>query len=559
MPLQGNPAGAVLGSPLAKQNATDKKGTHYDFNGIGGYFGVPVLADLYTIPCDPNRLNEDGFSSGQRRLAMRVRIMTGTARGKEYVLDVANYENLSAANQLAALCDNANFVLQPQVSATPGADLTMITGDVTFSGTVAAVTPKSINSAKISDDLKSPAANAEGLRRLGTGSNEAAPGTALAGKVDKVAGYGLSQQNFTPAEKNKLGVLPTNPVQQIVLNGTPVPVDSSGSVALEVQVGGEINTASNVGSSSAYNIFKGKSGVDLAFHKLLAGAGIALSFDNADNLIIAVTGATGGGTNTTPPAPYFLAYDDVANTYSFTPNGFSATEYVYVILGAAPLPCTSNIINVGDIALAPGQLEIYVPAGTGRNRGLPLYNAQTYTPAAAVNITPTAPTFTGYNDTTNEVYLSHPSYLVSELLYDLPNGAGSGLVPEPTGRIQVGNVAGQVVGYVKSGTGRNQGVKAYSSAFTLTVVPVTYGNTLSINNAIADGMSFVVQGAETLEFDSLSPSPSGSIISVVITQGGFTAYLDYNSEFGGKPFRFTDRQGTPHTGALPTSDTTISY
>jgi hypothetical protein len=229
MPIAANPQGAYLGAPLTKANANDKTGTHYDFNGIGGYFGVPTLADLNAIPCDPTLLNEDGYSSGQRRLSMRVRIMTTADRGREFVLDVDNYESLTPAQQLAALCDNASFVEQPRGGS---ADLSGVTGDVTFTGSVAAIGAGKVTADKLSADLKSPAPTVEGLRSLGTGANQAAPGSALANYVLKIAGYGLSQQNYTATEKSKLSGLPINPVIKVLYAGNTYTPDTTGTVSL---------------------------------------------------------------------------------------------------------------------------------------------------------------------------------------------------------------------------------------------------------------------------------------------------------------------------------------
>jgi hypothetical protein len=492
MPLQGNPKGAYMGAPLVKETAADSYGTHYDFNGVGGYFGVPTLADLYTIPYG-EILNEDGYSSGQRRLGMRVRITTTTDRGREFVLDIPGYENLTPSQQVSALSSNTAFV---EVAGAGTADLSGFTGDVTFAGSTSTIGNGKVTAAKISADLKSPAANVEGLRSLGTGANQAAPGSALANYVLKVAGYGLSQQNYTAAEKLKLSGLPSNPIQKIVFNGVAQTTAADGTVTFNsptAAAGAAATTASNEGSTMAYGVFLQKTAQNLEFRKLLPGDGIDISYDSLGNILIRTSSAikgttpgTGTNTNVTPPAPYFLAYDDVANTYTFTPNGYGATEYVYSILGAAPVAATSNIVPIGDITLEAGQLEIYIPAGTGRNRGLSLYNAQRFTPAVAANITPTKPTFSGFDDTANVVYLSHPDYPVSELLYDLPNGAGSGLTLPSDGKIQVGNVAGQVIGYVRSATGRNQGLKEYSPAFTVTSATIYTATQQTYTTTAAD-------------------------------------------------------------------------
>lgn len=91
------------------------------------------------------------------------------------------------------------------------------------------------------------------------------------------------------------------------------------------------------------------------------------------------------------------------------------------------------------------------------------------------------------------------------------------------------------------------------------IPPQTFNTPLSINNKIADGFSFVPTGVEKLEINTLAASPSGPTISVVFASGGFSCYADYNSEFGGKSFRFTNRAGATFTGTLPTSDSTLNF
>lgn len=58
---------------------------------------------------------------------------------------------------------------------------------------------------------------------------------------------------------------------------------------------GEINTASNRGSAGdGYGLFAAKSGLDLQFYRIKAGAGITLS-QEANNILISSTGGGGGG------------------------------------------------------------------------------------------------------------------------------------------------------------------------------------------------------------------------------------------------------------------------
>ena len=75
----------------------------------GGFSTVPTLADLYAIPVDTSEgLKLDGLSSGRRQAGM---VVTVAETGVRYELKIANFSTLSAADKLAALADNANWVV----------------------------------------------------------------------------------------------------------------------------------------------------------------------------------------------------------------------------------------------------------------------------------------------------------------------------------------------------------------------------------------------------------------------------------------------------------------
>lgn len=102
------PKGANLGSPVVKTNDTDRKGTFYAYQAIGGL--VPVLneADRNSIPVD-TKLNEDGYTSGQRELGMVVWYML-SEKLELYRLYIPDYDSLTTPQKIAALGDNANWV-----------------------------------------------------------------------------------------------------------------------------------------------------------------------------------------------------------------------------------------------------------------------------------------------------------------------------------------------------------------------------------------------------------------------------------------------------------------
>lgn len=76
-------------------------------------------------------------------------------------------------------------------------------------------------------------------------------------------------------------------------NGVEIQVTENGLIKTPAGTG-EANTASNVGTGAGL-LFKGKTGVDLAFRKLLAGANISIS-TGTDDVTISSTG--GGEVNT---------------------------------------------------------------------------------------------------------------------------------------------------------------------------------------------------------------------------------------------------------------------
>lgn len=102
------PKGANLGSPVVKTNDTDKKGTFYAYQSIGGL--VPVLneEDRNSIPVD-TKLNEDGYTSGQRELGMVVWYMLSD-KLELWRLYIPDYDSLNTAQKIAALGDNDNWI-----------------------------------------------------------------------------------------------------------------------------------------------------------------------------------------------------------------------------------------------------------------------------------------------------------------------------------------------------------------------------------------------------------------------------------------------------------------
>lgn len=87
--------------------------------------------------------------------------------------------------------------------------------------------------------------------------------------------------------------------------------------------------------------------------------------------------------NITPAAPTGGAVDDAANTFTFTLNpSYAASEHEYNLNGAGYVACSSNVINVGNVAVAIGGLLVRVKAATGRNASATLSNTTAFTVTA---------------------------------------------------------------------------------------------------------------------------------------------------------------------------------
>lgn len=283
---------------------------------------------------------------------------------------------------------------------------------------------------------------------------------------------------------------------------------------------------------------------------------------------LASTGAftgTVGPTPTKATAPSFGAIDDVNNIVTLSSN-YAYTETRWGIEGQGAQSLGANsICSPGNIA---GRLFAYVVAdGVARLQSDTVYSSA-FSVAATANNKPTA-TISVVGGTSSVT----PGESVTLQLDGADADAGDNVVKIEAldNGVKIGEITGASGALLTLGLtagGHSFTARAYDtkSAFGLSAAVLvtaqnaaTYNSILSINNTVADGMSFVPNGSEKLEFDTLTMSPSGPTVSVVFVAGGFSSYVDYNSEFGGKPYRFTDRTGVKYTGNFPTFDTTISY
>ncbi len=80
--------------------------------------------------------------------------------------------------------------------------------------------------------------------------------------------------------------------------------------------------------------------------------------------------------------------------------------------------------------------------------------------------------------------------------------------------------------------------------------PVTYNVTITGPSQTTSNTTITSAGAEKLEFDELTSGTSGPYNMVISVGGVQKASIDTFDRYAGKPFRFTESNGTKHTGVF---------
>ncbi|WP_375435078.1 hypothetical protein [uncultured Hymenobacter sp.] len=190
-----------------------------------------------------------------------------------------------------------------------------------------------------------------------------------------------------------------------------------------------------------------------------------------------------------PDAPTFSGFNDGANTVAISHPEYALTDLRYDFNGQVGLAVPADgIIRVGNLA---GQVTGYVRAAGGRAQGVKAFTPAFTTTAVTVTITPSAPSFSNFDDAANTLNVFHPQYGMDQLRYDF-NGQ-TGLLVSATGLLELGNQAGQVTAYVVADASKNrgEGEKAYSRPFTVgsSVVTPPVGTALTVAFTIGSSTS----------------------------------------------------------------------
>jgi len=177
---------------------------------------------------------------------------------------------------------------------------------------------------------------------------------------------------------SKDGIVISSSVSDINFTGTNITITDMGAGVVDVSVSsdGEVNTASNVGAGSG--VFKQKSGVDLEFKSLLAGANVTLT-PGTDSITISATGGGGGSS-----VSYYLnggASSDISTYYQMSKIAVVGTNADFTASSGTTVLIAQFMTDAGDPSLlnipaGNWNFELYFSASSGG--GTPSYYVELY-------------------------------------------------------------------------------------------------------------------------------------------------------------------------------------
>ena len=204
----------------------------------------------------------------------------------------------------------------------------------------------------------------------------------VADKVDKVAGKGLSTNDYTTEDKTKLGNLPTNPVQSISVNGQTQQKDTNGNVNVVVPTV-VLDDAPTAGSPNGVKSGGVRQAIDEKLSQVTVNAIPAGSVAIIDDLTI------GGSTNALSAEQGKLLDERVEELelgggggVSVFYNASTKTTNIVVGAGASAETTPTPVISVTDaqdgkqvtITAATGAVIRYTTDGSDPTSSSPVYS-----------------------------------------------------------------------------------------------------------------------------------------------------------------------------------------
>lgn len=308
---------------------------------------------------------------------------------------------------------------------------------------------------------------------------------AINSKVDAVDGKGLSTNDYTTTEKNKVASL---------TNGGGGSAETTNTIKQKLGTASELTDGYL--TANDFTTFKGKADKSALTSKadlvngIIPLAQLPDANLNAEQFEVLYDGSIGiktsyllslgltqGGTtptepSNTTPAPPTLTADDTANTISATHT--LGTSEILVSVNGGAFTTYSGVINVGDVTRAAGYYRFKIKSASGRNESA-IVNSPAFTQTPVGNTTPAAPTNGVVDDNSNTFGFTLVSGITLSGNYEYTLNGGTTVAGVTANPIIVGDVSkaiGQVGVRVKAASGRNASAWLFNAvAFTPTPLP----------------------------------------------------------------------------------------